>query len=99
MTKPDPEEDQVTEEPEYPAQETRASKPAVGGAQAAVDATFNAHTRGEADDVEAPLRAELADLGDEDISDGWITETAAQIRRGDPVVVEPAEQTPPEPGP
>ena len=85
----------MSQTPDYPAHETSADKPVVAGAQAAVDATFNAYTRGEADDVESRLRAELADSGVEDVSDEWVVETVDRIRHGEPVVVEPDEETPP----
>jgi hypothetical protein len=82
----------MTEMPDHPAHDRQVAR----GAQAAVDATFNAHTRGEADDIESRLRAELADAGVEDVPDEWIADTVDRIRRGEPVVVEPDESPPPE---
>jgi hypothetical protein len=78
----------MTEPPEYPGHETRIAKADVAGAQAALDATFNAVENGEADDVEARLRQELHEAGVDDLSDEWVTWSADRIRAGSPVIAE-----------
>ena len=86
----------MTEPPEYPAAETLADKPVVGGAQSAADATFNALGDQQADpaEVEQHLRRELERAGVGDLDEEWVSASAATIAGGEPVVVEPDETTP-----
>jgi hypothetical protein len=78
----------VTETPDHPGYETTTDKAHVAGAQAALDATFNAFETGGADDVEARLREELKSAGVTDLGDEWVTRMAAHIRAGEPVIAE-----------
>jgi hypothetical protein len=84
----------MTETPDYPAHEIHAPKALVTDLQAALDATFNAHERGEAPDVEQRLREELRATGVSDVPDGWLTRMAHDIRKGEPVVAEVDEDAP-----
>jgi hypothetical protein len=86
----------MTEPVDYPAHETALDKPVVAPAQAAVDATFNAFTNGGVVEVEHRLRAELADAGVDVMPDHWVSDVAARISSGEPVVVEVEEDAPPQ---
>ena len=80
----------MTQQPDHPGTETHVAKPVVAGAQAALDATFNAHANGPLDDVAGHLRDELdrAGVGD-GLSQDWVARAAARIEAGEPVVAEP----------
>jgi hypothetical protein len=79
----------MTESPDYPGFETRTDKRDVAGAQAALDATFNAHGRSPLEDVEGRLREELRNAGvGDDLSDAWVARMADHIRAGEPVIAE-----------
>ena len=78
----------MTEPPDYPGYETATEKPETAGAQAALDATFNAFEGGETDDVEARLRQELDAAEVTGLGEEWVARMAAHIRAGDPVIAE-----------
>lgn len=79
----------MTESPDYPGFETPTDKRDTAGAQAALDATFNAHARSPLEDVEGRLREELDRAGvAQDLGDAWVTRMADHIRAGEPVIAE-----------
>lgn len=85
----------MSEPPERPAQpgvETHVPKDAAAGLQAALDATFNQSSGRSTDEVAELLRGRLDEHGVADaVSPGWVTDAAARMAAGDPVVAEPGD--------
>jgi len=85
----------MSEPPERPAQpgvETHVPKEVVAGLQAALDATFNAKAGAARDEVETELREQLEQHGvGGSRSPEWISDAAAHVASGEPVVAEPGD--------
>jgi hypothetical protein len=80
------------ERPPQPGVETHVPKEAAAGAQAALDATFNAASGGGPDQVEKELRSQLEQHGAAgEVSEEWVTEAVRVIASGEPVAAEPGD--------